>query len=62
MGGFWHGLAMRLYRVGIGLAAACGHAKARGWLAMRKGLIAGALRRPAPTGAAVDVVSLCFRW
>ena len=37
MGGFWHGLAMRLYRVGIGLAAACGHAKARGWLAMRKG-------------------------
>ena len=40
MGGFWHGLAMRLYRVGIGLAAACGHAKARGWLAMRKGRIA----------------------
>ena len=28
---------MRVYRVGIGLAAACGHAKARGWLAMRKG-------------------------
>ena len=37
MGGFWHGLAMRLYRAGIGLAAACGHAKARGWLAMREG-------------------------
>jgi len=37
MGGFWHGMAMRLYRAGIGLAAACGHAKARGWLAMRKG-------------------------
>lgn len=37
MGGFWHGIAMRVYRVGIGLAAACGHAKARGWLAMRKG-------------------------
>ena len=40
MGGFWHGLAMRLYRAGIGLAAACGHAKARGWLAMREGRIA----------------------
>ena len=39
MGGFWHGMAMRLYRAGIGLAAACGHAKARGWLAMRKGRI-----------------------
>ena len=37
MGGFWHGIAMRLYRAGIGFAAACGHAKARGWLAMRKG-------------------------
>ena len=37
MGGFWHGLVMRLYRAGIGLAAACGHAKARGWLAMREG-------------------------
>jgi len=37
MGGFWHGIAMRVYRVGIGLAAACGHAKASGWLAMRKG-------------------------
>ena len=40
MGSFWHGFAMRLYRAGIGLAAACGHAKARGWLAMRKGRIA----------------------
>ena len=28
---------MRLYRAGIGLAAAFGHAKARGWLAMREG-------------------------
>jgi 3-deoxy-D-manno-octulosonic-acid transferase len=37
MGGFWHGMAMRVYRAGIGLAAACGHAKARGWLAMRQG-------------------------
>ena len=37
MGGIWHGIAMRVYRVGIGLAAVCGHAKARGWLAMRKG-------------------------
>lgn len=37
MGGFWHGMAMRLYRAGIGLAAACGHAKARAWLAMREG-------------------------
>ena len=37
MGGFWHGIAMRLYRAGIGLAAAFGHAKARGWLAMREG-------------------------
>ena len=37
MGGFWHGMAMRLYRLGIGIAAVCGHAKARGWLAMRKG-------------------------
>ena len=41
MGGFWHGLVMRLYRVGIGLAAACGHAKARGWLAMREGRLEG---------------------
>ena len=40
MGGFWHGLAMWLYRAGIGLAASCGHAKARGWLAMREGRIA----------------------
>ena len=28
---------MRLYRAGICLAAVCGHAKARGWLAMREG-------------------------
>ena len=37
MGGFWHGIAMRLYRAGIGMAATCGHAKAIGWLAMREG-------------------------
>ena len=47
MGGFWHGIAMRLYRAGIGLAAACGHAKARGWLAMRRvDWRRWALRRP----------------
>ena len=40
MGCFWHGLAMWLYRAGIGLASSCGHAKARGWLAMREGRIA----------------------
>ena len=37
MGGLWHGIAMRVYRAGIGLVAAFGHAKARGWLAMREG-------------------------
>ena len=36
MGSFGHGFMMRLYRVGIIIAAACGHAKARGWLAMRR--------------------------
>ena len=37
MGGFWHEITMLLYRAGIGLAAACGHDKARGWLAIREG-------------------------
>ena len=37
MGRLIHLCVMRLYRWAIGLAAAMGNAKARGWLAMRKG-------------------------
>ena len=37
MGRWMHAAAMRLYRVFIRLAAAAGHAKARGWIDMRKG-------------------------
>lgn len=37
MGKWVHAAAMRLYRFFIRLAAAAGHAKARGWMAMRTG-------------------------
>jgi 3-deoxy-D-manno-octulosonic-acid transferase len=37
MGELVHGVSMRMYRLLIRLAAAAGHAKARGWLAMRVG-------------------------
>ncbi|MBN31939.1 MAG: hypothetical protein CL845_08155 [Crocinitomicaceae bacterium] len=41
MGVIFHGLVMRLYRLSIGLSAVFGHAKARGWLTMRKGSLDG---------------------
>lgn len=39
MGRLMHALAMQLYRFLISLAAAGGHAKAKGWIAMRTGSI-----------------------